>query len=115
MKLVVVTQSLSGKFKAYEIKEKPYEYIMNKLLLLGKIDEALAKMNDNILSTSGNKMEQIEKFFLDAAWVCIKQGNFYTIFLLIIIRNLNESDLDFDNHGYEMNEGNFTLEEILDK
>ncbi|MCQ2817972.1 MAG: hypothetical protein MJ252_11965 [archaeon] len=76
LKLVFVTQSTSGKFRAYEIKEKPFQQVMQKLLLSGKIDDALAKMNDNICSTDENKMDLIEKFFLDSAWVCIKQGNF---------------------------------------
>lgn len=76
LNLIYVTQLNTGRFKAYEIKEKPFQHIMTKLLKDGAVDDALNILNGNIFSNNENKMDIIEQFFLDASWVYFNQEKY---------------------------------------
>lgn len=71
-----VTQS-GNVLKFWEFKEENYENQIDRLLNKGLFKEALEKINDNIdVKNVKFKLEKLEKFFLDSAWISLKLKRF---------------------------------------
>lgn len=82
-KLFYITVSYNDKkdkevtaFNIYELKEVAYDIQILKLLNENKMEEALNIFNNNIPSSREEKPSQLEKFFLNSAWACIKKADF---------------------------------------
>lgn len=63
-------------FQLYILKELAFNKQIDKLLSEEKYEDALGILNNNILSTDEDKPKKLEQFFLDAAWVLLKKGEF---------------------------------------
>jgi hypothetical protein len=60
----------------YELNQKNLHEMISSFLEKEHYDDAIKKINTNMLSASDNKIQIIEKFYLDAAWSALSKGNF---------------------------------------
>ena len=66
----------STKHTIYELNQKNLNEMISYFLQNEKYDDAVKKINTNMLSASDIKIQIIEKFYLDAAWSALSKGNF---------------------------------------
>ena len=88
-KVFIILEASQGVFRLYELKEAPYEIQIQQLLDNGKFDEALDKLNNNVDIYSENKFNEIEQFYLNAAWNSLKQKNFENFGKYLVLTNFD--------------------------
>ena len=69
---LIICIELGNKSNLIELQEKPYEEQVKLLIEEKKYNEALEKLIDNVSEDDDDKLDKIEKFYLDCAWACIK-------------------------------------------
>ena len=69
---LIICKELGNKSNMVELQEKPYEEQVKLLIEEKNYNEALEKLIDNVSEDDDDKLDKIEKFYLDCAWACIR-------------------------------------------
>ena len=88
-RVIMLLEAANGVCRVYELKEAPYESQIKLLLEKGKFDEALDKLNNNVDIYSSNKYNEIEKFYLSAAWNSLKLKQFENFGKYLVLTNFD--------------------------
>ena len=88
-RVFMLLEAAQGVCRLYELKEAPYEIQIQKLLDNGKFDEALDKLNNNIDIYNEKKFNEIEQFYLNAAWNSLKKKNFENFGKYLVLTNFD--------------------------
>ena len=88
-RVIMLLEATAGVCRVYELKESPYENQIKLLLENGKFDEALDKLNNNVIIYSSNKYSEIEKFYLSAAWNSLKLKLFDNFGKYLVLTNFD--------------------------
>ena len=71
-KIILLLEDNNKNFNAIELQEKPFEDQINILIEDKKFNEGLEILIDNIPEESENKQNIIEQFYLDCAFICLR-------------------------------------------
>ena len=88
-RVIMLLEATGGVCRVSELKEAPYENQIKLLLESGKFDEALDKLNNNVNVYNSNKYNEIEKFYLSAAWNSLKLRQFENFGKYLVLTNFD--------------------------
>ena len=71
-KIILLLEDNNKNFNVIELQEKPFEDQINILIEDKKFNEGLEILIDNIPEESENKQNIIEQFYLDCAFICLR-------------------------------------------